>query len=57
MRVGAAETYIDPRTRQVLYQPYAQIGQESGQTLDADAERYLVTGTLPPNMGRGQPAN
>ena len=55
MRVGAAETYIDPRTRQVLYQgPYAQIGRESGQTLDADAERYLVTGTLPPNMGRGQ---
>jgi hypothetical protein len=25
-----------------------------GQTLDADAERYRQTGTLPPNMGRGQ---
>ena len=25
-----------------------------GETLDADAERYRQTGTLPPNMGRGQ---
>ena len=28
-------------------------GEETGATLDMDASRYLETGTLPPNMGRG----
>jgi hypothetical protein len=56
LSVGAQSTIIDPRTGKVLYQgpgaaAYGTAG--SGQTLDADAERYRQTGTLPPNMGRG----
>ena len=54
MKVGPSDTYIDPGTGRVLYQgPYAQGAGELGATLDGDAQRYLATGTLPPNMGRG----
>ena len=56
--VGQSSTVLDPRTGKVLYQgpaaaAYSTGGGETGSTLDADAERYRQTGTLPPNMGRG----
>lgn len=56
MPVSSMITLLDPRTGKVVYQgPGAQAfgGTESAETLDADAERYRQTGTLPPNMGRG----
>jgi hypothetical protein len=54
--LGPQSTMIDPRTRRVLAQGAlaAQLSNpNAAPTLDADAERYRKTGTLPPNMGRG----
>jgi hypothetical protein len=52
LSVGANTTLLDPRTMQPIYRGGMQ-GQTPEATLDADAERYRQTGTLPPNMGRG----
>jgi hypothetical protein len=56
MGVTGSETLIDPRTGKVIFQGPLAAGfgsTEVAATLDADAERYRQTGTLPPNMGRG----
>jgi hypothetical protein len=56
VKVAPYESLRDPRTGQVLTQgAMAQMATnpETSATLDADAERYRQTGTLPPNMGRG----
>lgn len=54
IKVTPTESILDPRTGRPLYQgAYAQGVPETAATLDADAQRYLETGTLPPNMGRG----
>ncbi len=55
--VGATTTLVDPRTGKTVFQgpgaaAYGASG-ETGQTLDADANQYRLTGKLPPNMGRG----
>ncbi len=49
--VNPNTTLLDPRTGQPIYQG----GQPtmSGDAINAAAERYLQTGQLPPNMGRG----
>jgi hypothetical protein len=56
LNVQPNATIVDPRTGKTLYQgpgaaAYSNAG--TGATIDADAERYRQTGTLPPNMGRG----
>jgi hypothetical protein len=52
--VGPSTTLLDPRTANPVFQGASLYGATaSGPTLDADAERYRQTGTLPPNMGRG----
>lgn len=54
--VNSMTSIVDPRTGQPIYQgPGAQALANAGgsPTIDADAERYRQTGTLPPNMGRG----
>ena len=48
---SSLQNYIIPRTGQNV-SPAGPTG-ESEATLDADAARYRLTGTLPPNMGRG----
>ena len=56
VKVGQAETIMGPDGRVIYQGPLAAAyGSRTGspQTLDADAERYRQTGTLPPNMGRG----
>ncbi len=54
MKVGPNDTFVDPRTGQPIYQgAYAKGAGEIGPALEGDAARYLETGTLPPNMGRG----
>jgi len=57
IKIGQAETIYSP-TGQVLAQgplaaAYGARGGSPSPTIDADAERYRQTGTLPPNMGRG----
>lgn len=57
MKITGTETLIDPRDRKVIFQGPLAAGfanSEGQETLNADAERYRQTGTLPPNMGRGQ---
>jgi hypothetical protein len=58
LSVGSTTTLVDPRTMKPIYQGPGAVmmggaGAGSAPTLDADAERYRQTGTLPPNMGRG----
>ncbi len=56
LSVTATSTIVDPRTGAIIYQGPAAAAfatPENSATLDADAERYRQTGTLPPNMGRG----
>lgn len=56
IKIGQSDTFLNPRTGQIVAQgPAAAAFGARGpsQTLDADAERYRQTGTLPPNMGRG----
>lgn len=56
LTVAPTSTIIDPRSGKQLYQgpaAAAYANPESAATLDADAQRYRQTGTLPPNMGRG----
>lgn len=56
--VNPNTTRVDPRTGQILYQGPAAAAIEasahatSSPTLDADAERYLQTGQLPPNLSK-----
>ena len=53
---GAADTFGFSLKQPDQQTPFKGGGQgfEAPQTLEADAERYRQTGTLPPNMGRGQ---
>lgn len=54
IKVSPNETIVDPRTGKPLYQGAGAAALANPPaTLDADAERYRQTGTLPPNMGRG----
>ena len=55
--VTSMTTRLDGRSGKLLYQgpgaaALANAGK-GGQSLEADAQRYRQTGTLPPNMGRG----
>jgi hypothetical protein len=55
--VGPTSQLRDPRTGAVIAEGPAAAAYANttagGATLDADAQRYRQTGTLPPNMGRG----
>jgi hypothetical protein len=44
----------NPNDFQVVYRANGGTSPETDAALTADAERYRQTGTLPPNMGRGQ---
>lgn len=51
VEMGAGKTLLDPKTGQPIYQ-----GNQptlSPDAINAAAERYLETGQLPPNLGRG----
>lgn len=50
VKVAPGTTYADPATGQPIYSTAATM---SAPALEAAAERYRQTGTLPPNMGRG----
>ena len=54
-KIGASDTYVDPRTGAVVAQGPAvgAAGNLGPQALEAAAQRYLATGTFPPNTGRG----
>jgi hypothetical protein len=55
VEMTAGKTMLDPRTGQPIYQGnQPTMGPDS---IQAAAERYLQTGTLPPNMGRGVQGN
>lgn len=62
IKMGQAETIVDPRTGHVLAQgPLAKAltsgGTLSGQALEGAAERYFQTGQFPSGMTRDTPTN
>lgn len=62
LSVNSMTTLVDRTGRTVFQGPGAAAlaateAAGASPTLDADAERYRQTGTLPPNMGRGMQGN